>query len=248
MAKKKTLELSKLGLLKQIVTYPQGRITRYCFCVVAVLLTLIPILAFIEGLVEGQIKLLILSTILAPMMFMLPYLSYFLFKNIRQGVANSPKSLQNYQDQVAQYSSMPYLKSYRGAAFVATIAILILTIIYSLIISDYEILYDIAIVLPLLFLLHRSYAWVYILCIIWWSFEKILQLYSQISAAPGIIFWWGLVCFVYYRAFKVELARNKLLKAEGTKVSKWKMLRDIVLSIVIFFVLLLIMAYLFPEV
>ena len=66
--------------------------------------------------------------------------------------------------------------------------------------------------LPMLYLMHRGYRWIFVFAMIWWTFEKGLQLYVAPSGASvaSILVWWAVVTYIYLQAYNVEKARVKL--------------------------------------
>ena len=57
-----------------------------------------------------------------------------------------------------------------------------------------------------------NYRWIFVFAILWWTFEKGLQLYVAPGSASiaSILVWWAVVTYVYFQAYKVEAVRARL--------------------------------------
>lgn len=121
------------------------------------------------------------------------------------------------QEQVEKYSSLAYRKTYRGLAFYITLFIGAITLLAALLTGDFDVLYGLSFIVPMLYLIRKSYAWVYAVALLWWSAEKGVQLLDNnyASTVTSAILWWFVVCYIYYQAFQVERSRTKIAKDLG---------------------------------
>lgn len=150
------------------------------------------------------------------------------------------------QEQFDKYSSLPYRKTYRGIAFYMTLFIAIITTLSAVLGERLDILYGLSFIIPLLYLIQKSYRWVYIIAILWWSSEKTLQIMesSHLSMVVSAILWWFVICYIYYRAFRVESLRVKEADKIGISPQKRKYIKDIVISVILFFFVTFCIAFL----
>lgn len=140
------------------------------------------------------------------------------------------------QEQVEKYSSLAYRKTFRGVAFYITFFVGAITLLAALLTENFDVLYGLSFIVPMLYLIRKSYAWVYVMAILWWSIEKGVQLWENnyTSASVSVILWWFIVCYVYYRAFQVEWLRTKTDKELGQQKSKQFYIKEIAISVLLF--------------
>lgn len=129
-------------------------------------------------------------------------------------------------------------------AFSLTFIILMVTLIMGIVEPASDILYGLAFVVPIIYLVYRSYRWSYVIAILWWSIEKFYQIFTAdtFSLALSALLWLAIGCWVYCRAFAVENLRVKELRAEGIPFRKWPVFRDSMLSVVLFFFTVMVVA------
>lgn len=160
-------------------------------------------------------------------------------------VEPSQSCCQKISYQLENYNTLPYFKTFRGLAFLLTLIIAIVTALVAFWGDDIDLYYGLSIILPVVYLVYRSYRWSYLLALLWWSLEKITQiLYAdEFSMIVSALLWWGIGFWVYYRAFAVENLRIKEQRIAGISFRKWPPVRDILLSIVIFFLTVLTVSF-----
>lgn len=141
--------------------------------------------------------------------------------------------------QVAEYHTLPFRRTYRGLAFYLTLFVMMMTLLFAWLSGDSDILFGLSFIVPVLYLVYRSYRTSYVIAIIWWSLEKLIQLteVTRTSAAVSVILWWILISYVYFRAMRVEMLRLKEDAGRGRKVSCRPLFRDLVLAVVMLFVI-----------
>lgn len=141
--------------------------------------------------------------------------------------------------QVAEYNTLPFRRTYRGLAFYLTLFVMLMTLLFAWLSGDSDILFGLGFIVPILYLVYRSYRTSYIIAIIWWSLEKLIQLteVTRTSAAVSVILWWILISYVYFRAMRVEMLRLKEDAGRGRKVSYRPLFRDLALAVVMLFVI-----------
>ena len=117
-------------------------------------------------------------------------------------------------DQVKNYDKLKITKSYRGISFLIMIFSAIATVVlYVLKVATVEYLVDLLFILPLGFFMLRGSKWSFIVGMIYWTYAKGYQLFSQVGVSSPIIpiIWWIIYMGFFYRAFMVE-KRKELLK------------------------------------
>lgn len=141
--------------------------------------------------------------------------------------------------QVAEYNTLPFRRTYRGLAFYLTLFVMLMTLLFAWLSGDSDILFGLGFIVPVLYLVYRSYRTSYVIAIIWWSLEKLIQLteVTRTSAAVSVILWWILISYVYFRAMRVEMLRLKEDAGRGRKVSYRPLFRDLALAVVMLFVI-----------
>lgn len=146
--------------------------------------------------------------------------------------------------QVENYKTLPYLKTYRGMSFLLTFIILAATLVMGIVEPASDILYGLAFVVPIIYLVYRSYRWSYVIAILWWCVEKFTQIFTAATfpLVVSALMWLAIGVWVYYRAFAVENMRIKKQRAEGIPFRKWPVIRDSLLSVVLFFVTAMVVA------
>lgn len=212
--KGKTMQIDKKAVKDKICSYfaePKGKARLIC-AVFAVLLGLSGVLMIVAAVALGSILGLVGALILTPLLILLPFYFYHFFKTMIHGVADKKLRHQERNRQVEEYDSLPFRRTFRGMAFYLTAFILVLTILMGFFAESYDIFFEAALILPMLFLMRRGYRWIFVFAIIWWTFEKGLQLYVAPSGASiaSILVWWAIVTYIYLQAYKVEKARAKL--------------------------------------
>ena len=97
-------------------------------------------------------------------------------------------------------------------AFYLTGFILLVTMLMGLLTQSYDIFFELALMLPMMYLMYRGYRWIFVFAILWWTFEKGLQLYVAPGSASiaSILVWWAVVTYVYFQAYKVEAVRARI--------------------------------------
>lgn len=138
--------------------------------------------------------------------------------------------------QAEHYETLPYRRTFRAQAFFFMLFIALMTVLNAFILSDREIFFSLTIVLPVAYWVFRSYRWAYLLAVIWWSLEKVTQIFyaEHDTTLISAVLWWGIGFWLFFRAFQVENIRCKKIKAAGEKRRKWPVVRDILLGILIF--------------
>ncbi len=156
---------------------------------------------------------------------------------VPQILPSSPACSERILFQVQNYDTLPYCRTFRGHAFFFMLFIALMTILNAFILSDSEIFFSLTIVLPIVYWIYRSYRWTYLLAVIWWSLEKVTQIFyaEHDTTLISAVLWWGIGFWIFFRAFQVENIRCKKIKAAGEKCRKWPVIRDILLGVLIFF-------------
>lgn len=210
--------------LKSLFNEPQGKALIACW-IFSILLGLAGILMIIGSLTGGSILSLLVSIILTPLLVLAPFYFYHFFKNMLVGVANRAKHKSEIERQVKEYYTLPFRQTFRGMAYYITGFVLLVTVLAGLLTLNIEILYEVSIIVPLMFLMRKGYRGVFILAIIWWTLEKGLQLYTTPVGASiaSILVWWVAVTYIYVEAFWVErgLAKIKDETPEHSKHLLW---------------------------
>lgn len=190
---------------------PQGK-ARIACQVFAVLLGLAALLMIIASVAYGSVIGLLVSLLVAPLLILLPFYFYHFFRTMLHGVADKQIRHRERARQAEEYNNMPFRRTFRGMAFYLTGFILLVTMLMGLLTQSYDIFFELALMLPMMYLMYRGYRWIFVFAILWWTFEKGLQLY----VAPGstsiasILVWWAVVTYVYFQAYKVEAVRARL--------------------------------------
>ena len=209
-----TMQINKTAIKDKVRSYfaePQGKARMACE-VFSVLLGLSGILMIIAAVASGSVLGLLGALVAAPLLILLPFYFYHFFKTMLQGVANKQFRRLERNRQVEEYDTLPFRRTFRGMAFYLTSFILVITILMGFLTKSYDILFEAALILPMLYLMRRGYRWIFVFAMIWWTFEKGLQLYVAPSGASvaSILVWWAVVIYIYLQAYKVEKARVKL--------------------------------------
>ena len=208
------MQIDKKAVKDKIRSYfaePQGKARMTCE-VFSVLLGLSGILMIIAAVATGSVLGLLGALVATPLLVIVPFFFYHFFKTMLQGVANKQFRRQERNRQVEEYDILPFRRTFRGMAFYLTAFILVITVLMGFLTKSYDILFEAALILPMLYLMRRGYRWIFVFAIIWWTFEKGLQLYVAPSGASiaSILVWWAVVTYIYLQAYKVEKARAKL--------------------------------------
>ena len=118
--------------------------------------------------------------------------------------------------QVENYDNLKITQSYRGISALLILGSMILTVLLVKFgIVDYSAVYGSIVYLPIAFFVWKGHRWALISIMILWTFEKGYQLYASGGVAPIIpIIWWAIFMGYFVNAFKVELARRKLISAK----------------------------------
>ena len=174
---------------------PQGK-ARIACQVFAVLLGLAALLMIIASVAYGSVIGLLVSLLVAPL----------------HGVADKQIRHRERARQAEEYNNMPFRRTFRGMAFYLTGFILLVTMLMGLLTQSYDIFFELALMLPMMYLMYRGYRWIFVFAILWWTFEKGLQLYVAPGSASiaSILVWWAVVTYVYFQAYKVEAVRARL--------------------------------------
>lgn len=138
------------------------------------------------------------------------FLSFF--RTMLHGVADKQIRHRERARQAEEYNNMPFRRTFRGMAFYLTGFILLVTMLMGLLTQSYDIFFELALMLPMMYLMYRGYRWIFVFAILWWTFEKGLQLYVAPGSASiaSILVWWAVVTYVYFQAYKVEAVRARL--------------------------------------
>lgn len=138
------------------------------------------------------------------------FLSFF--RTMLHGVADKQIRHRERARQAKEYNNMPFRRTFRGMAFYLTGFILLVTMLMGLLTQSYDIFFELALMLPMMYLMYRGYRWIFVFAILWWTFEKGLQLYVAPGSASiaSILVWWAVVTYVYFQAYKVEAVRARL--------------------------------------
>lgn len=229
--------------IQALFNEPKGKSKIIC-AIFSVLLGLSGILMIIGAIGMGSLLGLIGALIITPIFIAFPYFFYHFFKSMLLSAGNAEIRKEEFAKQIKGYHTLPFRKTYRGLAYYITAFILVITIIIGLATQNIEILYEIVIILPMMFLMRKGYSGIFILAIIWWSLEKGLQLYITSAGASigSILVWWVVVAYVYFQAFLVERAFKKAnIQTSEPKKHLWA---DISKALAMFVVLLVIMVVL----
>lgn len=229
--------------VKSLIREPKGKARIVC-SIFSALLGLAGILMIIGALTSGSIIGLIVSILLTPVLALLPFYFYRFFKPMLHGIGSKARHSEEINNQVKEYYTLPFRKTYRGMAFYITAFILLITVLVGLLTQNVEMLYEISIIIPLMYLMRKGYRWVFILAIVWWALEKGLQLYTTPAGASiaSILVWWVAVTYIYFEAFLVEngLVKSQKEDSEPKKHLIWDILIafGMFVGIIIFLVLL----------
>ena len=190
---------------------PQGKARVICQ-VFAVLLGLAAVLMIVASVAYGSIIGLLVSLVVAPLLILLPFYFYHFFKAMLHGVADKKVRHCERARQAKEYNNLPFRRTFRGMAFYLTGFILLVTMLMGALTQSYDIFFELALMLPMMYLMYRGYRGIFVFAILWWTFEKGLQLYVAPSGASiaSILVWWAVVTYVYFQAYKVEAVRARL--------------------------------------
>ena len=202
---------------------PQGK-ARIACQFFAVLLGLAALLMIVASVAYGSVIGLLVSLLVAPLLVLLPFYFYHFFRTMLQGVADKQIRHRERARQAEEYNNLPFRRTFRGIAFYLTGFILLVTMLMGLLTQSYDIFFELALMLPMMYLMYRGYRWIFVFspslflipgsvfAILWWTFEKGLQLYVAPGSASiaSILVWWAVVTYVYFQAYKVEAVRARL--------------------------------------
>jgi len=115
--------------------------------------------------------------------------------------------------QVEQYDKLKITESYRGIAALLILGSMVLTVILAKLgVVDYEAVYGSIIYVPLAFFVWKGHRWALIAMMILWTIEKGYQLVESGGTSPIVpIIWWAIFMGYFVNAFKVEIARRKVI-------------------------------------
>lgn len=86
-----------------------------------------------------------------------------------------------------------------------------------------------SLLLPIVFLIYKGYRIGYVLFILYWTFEKFLQIADNEGSSGGAVIWWLVIVSISITAIRVENAKIRL------KIAKpHKPIRDTLIAIVLF--------------
>ena len=123
-------------------------------------------------------------------------------------------------------------------AFYMTAFILIITALVGFFASNLDMIFETAFIIPLMYWMRKGSRWVFLLGMIWWTLEKLIQLQDIFprAASVSVFIWLVLVDYIYYQAFLVERGAAALAK-ENPKYRK-RTVRDILVGLAVFVVML----------
>lgn len=229
--------------IKSLINEPKDRARIVC-SIFSALLGLAGILMIIGALTSGSIIGLVISIPLTPVLALIPFYFYHFFKAMLQGIGNKTKHSAEISRQVKEYYTLPFRETFRGMAYYITAFILFVTVLMGLLTQNIQILYEIAIIVPLMYLMKKGYRWVFILAIIWWTLEKGIQLYTTPAGASiaSILVWWVVVTYIYFEAFLVERGwvKAQTKDSESSKHLIW----DILIAFGMFVGIIIVLALL----
>lgn len=118
--------------------------------------------------------------------------------------------------QVENYDRLKITESYRGISTLLILGSMILTVALAKFeVIPYDAVYGSIIYLPIAFFIWRGHRWAMIVMMILWTFEKGYQLYASGGTSPIVpIIWWAIFMGYFVNAFRIELARRKLVTAK----------------------------------
>ena len=116
--------------------------------------------------------------------------------------------------QVTRYSRLTVMQSIRGQSLLLLLTTLLTTTAIEFFTHDRMGYLDAAILLILGVFIYFGHRWAMILAMIFWTFEKLFQLYGmfQSGSAAGVVpvlIWWTVYMHAFYFAFRVEMQRRK---------------------------------------
>lgn len=114
------------------------------------------------------------------------------------------------RNQIDNYNTLSITKSYRGIATVLILAAVGITaILYFVNFTDLTTLAFAAIIyLPLAYFIYKGKKWAMIAAMIMWTIDKGYQMF--VSPNLLIIIWWLAFMTYFYKAYKIEVERNKI--------------------------------------
>lgn len=119
--------------------------------------------------------------------------------------------------QVENYDHLKITQSYRGISALLILGSMILTVILAKFdVVSYDAVYGAIIYLPLAFFIWKGHKWAMIAMMVLWTFEKGYQVYATAGESSPIIaiIWWAIFMGYFVNAFKIELARKKVVTAQ----------------------------------
>lgn len=128
---------------------------------------------------------------------------------------------EEFNNQIENYKSLKFGKSFRSIAVIIAALFLFLSFFYEMIYPDPELSFAgiiisniiIWIILsPILIFIYLGHRWAMITFLVLFSLDRLLSL--LISANIEVVFWWAIMIVYYYKAIKVENERRKLIKSK----------------------------------
>lgn len=120
------------------------------------------------------------------------------------------------KNQVDNYKTLKITESYRGIAALLILGSMVLTVLLAKFgVISYDAVYSAIIYVPLAFFVWKGHRWALIMMMILWTFEKGYQLYDSGGTSPIVpIIWWAIFMGYFVNAFRIELARRKMVLAK----------------------------------
>lgn len=119
--------------------------------------------------------------------------------------------------QVEGYDSLKITESYRGISALLILGSMVLTVALAKFgVIDYDSVYSAIIYLPIAYFIWKGHKWALIAMMILWTLEKGYSLYASAGVTSPIIpiIWWAIFMGYFVNAFKIELARKKLVASQ----------------------------------
>jgi hypothetical protein len=121
--------------------------------------------------------------------------------------------------QIDNYDSLKFTKSYRGMSVICLGYVVVSTLLMSVLnnnLSDIYVMIQFIIPVFLSIFIYKGYKWSIITTMIWWSIEKMYQLYTIMDSSPSNsivapLFYWYFFIGIFYRTFTVEKHKTGII-------------------------------------
>ncbi len=234
------MNMSKESLkacIKKYVMEPQGKARIICW-LLAGLFGLFGLLLVLSAFLSGAVLPFVLSIPAFFVLVALPFAFFHFFKRMIDALGSREAYAAELAAQTEGYNALPFRETYRGMAFYMTAFILIITALVGFFASNLDMIFETAFIIPLMYWMRKGSRWVFLLGMIWWTLEKLIQLQDIFprAASVSVIIWLVLVDYIYYQAFLVERGAAALAK-ENPEYRK-RTVRDILVGLAVFVVML----------